>query len=224
MPAKKQTHICDEKCIHDDVMRRIHSEHLTMRPRVFFLAGSLLVGAGMAGAVIMSVFFTHVTLYRLRYDAALEYLDFGKSGMQPFMQVFPWVPFLIAVGGLCGGSYLLREYEISYKHRYTRLLLAFIALLLTLGYLLDRSGVNRHMGRVRTLHRFYQPHEHRPFIYGTVERVDGTTAYIRTPYNNMVALQLQSRPHGTPLKPGASVRAIGIWRGEVFEIQRILIR
>lgn len=209
MPAKSyaQTHICDQKCLHDEVMKHIYKDHIKMKPKLYFIAGSILLGVGMAGAVITSIFFTHLTLYRLRYDAT-----------------FPWVPFLIAIGGLLGGSYLLREYEVAYKHRLTRLLLAFAALLLTLGYLLDRSGAERHIVRLRPLYGLYQPHEHYPFVYGKVHHIDGHRAYIQTPYNQLITIELQSASTSSSLRPGSSLRAKGTWRGEVFVIETILMR
>lgn len=226
MPAKSydQTHICDQKCLHDEVMKHIYNDHVKMKPKVYFVLGSILLGAGMAGAVITSIFFTHLTLYRLRYDGVFEYFDVGREGMRTLMLVFPWIPFLIAVGGLIGGSYLLREYEVAYKHRSTRLLLAFTALLLTLGYLLDQSGAQRHIVRMRPLYGLYQPHERRPFVYGKIHHIDGHRAYIQTPYNQLVTIELQSASSSSSLRPGSSIQARGTWRGEVFVIETILMR
>lgn len=222
--SKKAQHVEDECCIHEDVMKQIHEDHIEMRPKVYFILGSALVGVGTAGAVITSILFTHVTLYKLRYDAAFEYLDLGSVGYTPFLQSFPWLPLGVAVVGLIGGARLLKEYELSYKHRYHRLLIAFIALILTLGFFLDRAGAEKHMTKMKPFDTLYDTTNHKPFIHGKVVRVNGPRALVLTPYNDKYVIDVSSSLKPVSLRPGQVIRATGEWDGEVFYTHVVLPR
>lgn len=221
---KPQTRRKEDCCIHEDVMKKIHEDDITMRPKVYFVAGSALVGVGMAGAVLTSIFFTNVTLYKLKYDAAFEYLGLGASGFSPFIRVFPWVPFLIAAGGLIGGSHLLKQYDVSYKHRYKRIIIAFVALILTLGFLLEVAGTNKRMEHLKPFKVFYNRHESNPFVYGKVIQVHGNRAIVRTPYNEKVFVDLRFVPRKHMIREGITIRAIGGWEENTFIIRRVLVR
>lgn len=214
-----KSHICD------DVMKQIETEHITMRPKLYFLFGSFLVGTGMAGAVVTSIFFTHVTLHRLQSDALFDYLDFGSSGLQPFITVFPWVPFMIAVVGLLGGSYLMHEYEMPNKYRYKRFALMFAAIVLTLGFLLDRTGIRRQIMKVTPLRSWYEyEYEHRPYLFGEVLEVNKDRAIILTPSRKKVYVSLRSIKDDLSLNEGSLIRALGAWEKEVFYIHHLLVK
>lgn len=215
----------DKSHIHEDVMKQIEKEHITMRPKIYFLVGSLLVGAGIAGAVITSVFFTHITLYRLQSDAVFDYLDFGTSGVQSFMTSFPWIPFIIAVFGLLWGSYLLHEYEMPAKYRYKRVILIFIAILLTSGYLLDRTGIRAHMMGYKPLRPWYgYENQRRPYILGRVIEIHKDGAVIMTPGRKKIFIRMQALKDNPTFVKGALIKALGAWEEEVFYIQHLRVK
>ncbi len=222
MSSKKSSSkkILDECCIHEDVMKQIHDEKITMRPKTYFVVGSALQGAGMAGAAIVSVFCTNVVIHKLRYDDVFGYMEFGGPGIRAILDVFPWVPFVVAIGGLVGGSHLLSKYEVSYKHRYTRIFIAFVALIITLGFLLDRVGVNKHIEKMAPLKPLYDTTKTKPYVHGRVEYVQGNIIVVSTPYNEEVRVLLESTPEAR-IQPGSRVRAIGEWKNADFQIHHV---
>jgi hypothetical protein len=214
----------DNHTIHEHVMKQIQQERIVMYPRAYFIIGSLLVGAGMAGAVVTSVFFTHITLYRLRYDAVFNYLDFGSPGLQPFMHAFPWGPFIIAVCGLLGGSYLLQEHEMPYKYRYKRVSLIFIALLITLGVMLDRSGIREQIANIRPLQGWYEYNEKRPYVFGKVVEIQDGVAIIVTPQNDRILMSVRSPSQWNMIGKGDMVHAIGGWSDNMFHVYHLRVK
>jgi len=61
MPAKKQKIDLTKK-----VMKKIESDTVSMKPKVYFIAGSVLTGIGFTGVFLASLFFFHLVFFRLR--------------------------------------------------------------------------------------------------------------------------------------------------------------
>lgn len=138
------------------VMREIKERHLKMKPKVYFIFGSLLLGIGVAGVVSLSAFFVNLIVFRLRIHKPFAFLVLGWPGLRGFILSFPWLPLVIAVAGLYGSSILLRKYEFSYKRSFISLIIALTALVLTLGFIVSKTGINQRMRRRRFLRRLYQ--------------------------------------------------------------------
>lgn len=223
MSHKRQS--SGEPHIHEDVMKEIHEKNLTMKPRMYFIAGSALVGVGLAGTMMVSIFFTNVTLYRLRYDAVFDYLGYGYDGLGPFIIIFPWLPFSIACFGLIGGAILFRKYEISYKREHFHLAIALIALILTLGFLLDKAGTNKHVQKLSGMDLLYGSEDLRkPYVYGVVVQVDNNRAFVSTPFEEVVMLDMRDLQRDIVLPPGSVVRALGTWNDDVLVVKHLLVK
>jgi hypothetical protein len=151
MPKAKKTKDLSQK-----VMNQIHREQVKMRPRLFFIAGSLFLGSGLAGAVVLATLFINLAFFRMRVHEPFGYLWFGHFGLGPFLTIFPWLPFLIAVFGIMGGLALIRHYDISYKKSFLGLGIGLVALVLTTGFLLDQIGLNERVERLAPLRPLYQ--------------------------------------------------------------------
>ncbi len=148
----KPTH----RLIHDQVMRRIKQEHIGMRPHWHFVMGSILLGVGMAGTIVVAGFFIHVALFRLRLHEPLAYLMLGRLGWRFFLLLFPWVPLIVAVGGLWGGAYLLRRFDLAYRKSFVGLVIALVAMVLALGWFFERVELGQRVMRIGQMRRLYQ--------------------------------------------------------------------
>lgn len=137
-------------------MKQIKKRKLKMRPKIYFVAGSLLLGIGLAGTTMLAIFFVNLVLFKLRIHRPFGFLILGRSGLRPFLLTFPWLSLLAALGGIIGGRALLKKYDISYKKSFWGLMIGLIALVLVLAFLLSRTGINEKMKRVPRLKRFYQ--------------------------------------------------------------------
>lgn len=99
------------------IMKEIRQKKVKMRPRIYFIAGSLLLSIGLAGTTILAIFFINLVLFRLRIHQPFGFLILGRPGLRPFLLTFPWLSLLVALGGIIGGRALLKKYDISYKKK-----------------------------------------------------------------------------------------------------------
>ncbi len=138
------------------VMKKIKSNELKMRPRVYFVMGSMLLGVGIVGVLMMTVLLTGAVFFRLRMGEAMGYLRLGKPGLSFFMRAFPWKVVGLTVVGFLSGSYLLKKHSKAYKVGLGWLVLGAVITVLGLGFLVDKTGVNEKLERRQQLKPLYE--------------------------------------------------------------------
>ena len=144
------------KDLSQKVMQEIKSREIKMRPRLYFVGGSVLLGLGLAGAIIIAVFFLNLFVFRLRILGPWNYLQFGRPGLRPFLTNFPWTVLLVSVVGIVAGLTLLKRYEFSYKKNFLVLTIVLVTVIGVLGFLLDRVGFNERIAPRRHMRPFYR--------------------------------------------------------------------
>jgi len=118
-------------------MEKIGRDEIKMRPRMFFIAGSLLVFLGLVASVVVSVFLVSLIQFSLRVH--------GPMGQYRFDQMtasFPWWAIVAAIGGLAIGVFLLRKYEFVYKHNKQMIMLGFILAIIFAGIIINATGLD----------------------------------------------------------------------------------
>ncbi len=135
------------KDLSQKVMEEIKRREVKMRPRFYFVGGSILLGLGLAGAVVTAVFFLNLFVFRLRVLGPMSCLR---------LTTFPWTTLFISVVGIAAGLTLLKRYKFSYKMNFLVLAIVLTIVIGTLGFLLDRIGFNERMMRRRHMRPFYK--------------------------------------------------------------------
>ncbi|KPJ70923.1 hypothetical protein AMJ51_00550 [Microgenomates bacterium DG_75] len=215
MPRTKK-----KKDLSQQVMKQIQKEKVRMKPRFYFVAGSILLGIGLAGAIVGAILFLNLTFFRMRIHGPLGFLWFGQFGLRPFLVTFPWLPLLIAVGGIFGGISLLRRYDISYKKSFLGLVIALLVLVLTMGFVLDQIGFNERLERIKPLHPFYPGHfKNQDWVMGEIIQIEDEEMVISTPQGEEVRILREEKtllPFGGDFEVGERIRGVGEWRDDVF--------
>ena len=197
------------------VMKQIHEKQLKIRPRIYFVAGSLLLGFGLAGTIAVAVFFINLFLFRVRTHGPFDYLWFGRFGLRPFLSIFPWIPFLIAIAGIFGGLILLKRYDISYKKNFWGLVISLVTFILVVGFFLDRVGFNEKLEGLRPVHPLYQNQfMGRDWIIGEIIQVEDRELIVVSPRGEKIRVVINKNsllPFGGDFKPGERIRAVGEW-------------
>lgn len=223
---KKTKKELEECCVHDDVMKEIQEKDINMRPKFYFIAGSVLLGIGIASAAVVSSFFVHVLIYKIRYEHAFEYLVFGRHGFELFLMTFPWVPLFVALGGLFGGWALLKNYDISYRQDFWKLMVGSCALIVGLGFVIDQTNVPQRVENMKMLKQIY--HRDRIdkefIIEGRVIGVENELIVIENKEGDRAVLYIQELPPTLPVKEGATIRALGTWDDDFFVVRRMVLR
>jgi len=137
----------ENKNLIQEVMNKIERGEVKMKPRIRFVLGSIFLGAGVAGALTVAVFFFNLAFFRLR--------SAGPCGLRLFLTTFPWAVAFVASIAVIVGIILLRRHEISYKKSFLGLVVGLVTLILTTAFLLDRVGFNERVGKHRWARPFY---------------------------------------------------------------------
>jgi len=201
-------------------MHRIKEDRVSIRPRGYFVLGTILLGIGLAGALLTALFALGLVLFQIRSAGPFDYLGLGRLGFPIFLRSFPWLASLIALAGITAGLTLIRRFDFSYKIGLVGIVVGLATLLLTLGFLLDRSGFSERAIRHRYLPRTLRTGlAGKSWIAGQVSTVGESHLEITTPLNERVTLIWNEKtllPEERTFKVGDYVRALGQREGNVF--------
>lgn len=212
--------------IANKVMQEIHKKGIRMRPRAYFLAGSLLLTAGLMVIFFIATFLFNIISFRLRVDAPHEFLRFGPPGMLPFFRLLPWLPLLIAVSLVFVGIHLLKKYEFSFKHNFAVIAAITIFLVIAAGFIIDRIGASRRLEILPPIKGFYQerlPGEN--WVIGEILEISGDSVRIKSLDGRKIVVILNETtmlPMGRNFKVGESIRAFGKWQDSVLHAEGIM--
>lgn len=123
--------------ISGNVMNEIRLGRLKMRPKIYFIAGSILTFIGLVSSILSSVFLIGLLRFSLRTHGPM-----GEYRLAQIVESFPWWILILAILGLAIGLWLVRRYNFSYKLNFKLVVFWFIAVLAVAGYLLDTTGLN----------------------------------------------------------------------------------
>lgn len=124
------------------VMDRIHHDNIKMRPRMYYVFGSLLLFLGCVSSILTSVFLVSLIRFSLR-----EHGPMGEYRLAEMISRFPWWAVAAAVIGLMAGIWMLRKYDFSYKSNGNVFIIGFVIAVILAGWLVDFFGLNAGLSR-----------------------------------------------------------------------------
>jgi len=133
-----------------EVMTKIKKGEITMKPKWYFVVGSLITGAGLVGASIGAIYLVNLTLFLLRKRGP------GLMKLELMLASFPWWVPILAITGIIVGIWLLKKYDFSYKKNFLLIIAAFIVSIVIAAWLIDYLGLNETWSRRGPMRRFYQ--------------------------------------------------------------------
>jgi hypothetical protein len=139
--------------ISDQVMEKIHGQHIRMRPKIYYFFGSLIIFIGLVFSVISSVFLVSLTRFSLRTHGPM-----GQLRLEQFLSSFPWWAPIFAIIGLITGILIMRKYDFSYKYNFPMLIVGFIFAVVIAGWTIDYLNLDTvwfQQGPMRSIMRQY---------------------------------------------------------------------
>jgi len=127
----------DLRSISHVVMEQINKKNITIRPRIYFLAGSFVTFVGLVASVVSSVFFVGIMRFALRSHGPM-----ASYRLEYLLDNFPWWAPILAIGGFTLGIWLLRQYDFSFKIKSSLLVLIFLLSVVAGGLVIDILGIN----------------------------------------------------------------------------------
>lgn len=213
------------KDLSKNVMKAIHDKHIRMRPKVYFVLGSLFLGIGLAGILITTAFFINLIFFRFGLYEPFDYLRFGRFGIRAFLQNIPWWPILLGISGIVGGLALLKYFDISYKKSFLGLSSGLIAMIFILGFVLNRINFNRRVSQLKPLKQFYQEKPRsKDWLIGKIIEINDERFLIMTSQGEQVNILIEKSticPLGRDFKVGTWVKVVGEKKGDLFITQGV---
>jgi len=146
MPKKKNKSKLEEK-----VMSQVKTGKISMKPKWYFAAGSLLLFSGVVSLSIGAIFLINLTIFTLRKRGPITCWR-----LQTMIENFPWWAPALAVIGIILGIWLLKKYDFSYKKNFALVVVSFILAVFFAGFLIDGLGLNDYWARRGSMKGFYQ--------------------------------------------------------------------
>jgi magnesium-transporting ATPase (P-type) len=127
----------DIKNITQEIMKKIDQGEIKMKPKWYFILGSIFTFMGLIGTVIVSTFSVGLIKFSLRSHGPIAQYKFDQ-----IMTSFPWWTLVLSILGLVLGIWLIRHYDFSYKIKPWLIIIGFILAIIIGGYIIDMTGVN----------------------------------------------------------------------------------
>lgn len=122
-------------------MEQIKKGKLKMRPKIYFIVGSILTFIGLVASIVISVFSIAIIKFILRSNGILGHK------LDRIFSIFPWWMLILAILSLVIGVLLVRKYDFSYKIDFKKaVILAILAIVLS-GWLVDALGLSDLLAR-----------------------------------------------------------------------------
>ncbi len=128
----------DIKNTTEEIMKKIEKRQLKMKPKIYFIAGTIFSGIGLALTISFSIFLTSLIRFYFRSRGGWM----AQYKVEQLLLNFPWWTVLFAVLSLLLGIFLIRKYDFSYKIKPWAIIVAFIMIILISAWFVDLLGFN----------------------------------------------------------------------------------
>lgn len=152
MPNKKIGNLKMEKQkrnIENKIMDKVLSGEVKMKPKWYFVLGSLASFVGLVGMIIGAIFLTNLTFFFIKKQGP------GTARINMMLESFPlWVPIL-AVAFIILGIWMLKKYDFSYKKNFIVVAITVVTAIILSALLIDYLGLNEQWAKRGPMRRFY---------------------------------------------------------------------
>jgi uncharacterized membrane protein YdcZ (DUF606 family) len=125
------------KNITQNVMNKIRHDKIKMRPKAYFIIGSLFSFMGLIASMLISIFLIGLIRFFLRTHGPM-----AEYRLEQMISSFPWWAIIVAILGLAIGIWILRRYDFSYKINFKIVVIIFIIAIIITGLIIDMTGLN----------------------------------------------------------------------------------
>jgi hypothetical protein len=139
--------------IRENVMDQIRENKISIKPKSYFVLGSIFTFAGLIISIISSIFLISIINFLLR-----EHGPMGSFRLSLMLSSFPWWLPILAIAVLIFGIWNLFKYDFSYKTNYLLIIIGFILAVVVAGWIIDRTGIDNlwlNQGPMRGVMRQY---------------------------------------------------------------------
>ncbi|PIP69169.1 hypothetical protein CO033_03240 [Candidatus Nomurabacteria bacterium CG_4_9_14_0_2_um_filter_32_10] len=125
------------KDIKENIMSQINNGKIKMKPKIYFILGSISTFIGLISSIVISIFLFGLVRFSLRTHGPM-----GQYKFDQMLSYFPWWTVVLAIFSLILGIWLIHKYDFSYKIKPWIIILIFILAIATVGIFIDIIGFN----------------------------------------------------------------------------------
>jgi hypothetical protein len=127
-----------------NIMRRIQSGEIAMRPRWQFTLFTILNFVGLIATAIVTIYLVNLVVFKLRLASSDRPMYGMQASLDYFASNFPWLAFVFGIVSLGLLLWLARKHDFSYRlGRW--LLLAVVLLSIGVGAALAFTSFNNRL-------------------------------------------------------------------------------
>jgi hypothetical protein len=123
--------------IRENVMDKIKENKISIKPKGYFILGSIFTFVGLIISIISSIFLISIINFLLR-----EHGPMGSFRLSLMINSFPWWLPILAVAALVFGIWNLFKYDFSYKTNYLLIIVGFIFAIVVASWVIDRTEID----------------------------------------------------------------------------------
>jgi hypothetical protein len=138
------------------IMAKVRSNEILMKPRWYFVLGSISMITGLVGLSIGVVFLTNLMFFLLR-----QHGPGSQWRLELILNSFSWWIPAVAFAGISLGVWLLKRFDFSYRKNFTLIAVGFITSIILAALAMDALGFNDIWSKRTPMRRFYQQLENR---------------------------------------------------------------
>ena len=146
MSRKKQIKIVNK------VMAKIKKGQTKMKPKIFFILGSIALVLGIIGTLVVLSFGVSIISLSIRSNSYM----FPKLKMLMILRQIPWWAPSASIIGTITSFLLLKNYDFSYKKNFGLIVVLVILSAIFVGWILNYSNLDRLLFNKGPMRRFYQ--------------------------------------------------------------------
>lgn len=135
--------------LENEIMKKVLSGKVNMKPKWYFVLGSILSFTGLVGTFIGTTFLANLVLFLIRKQGP------GTGRLIQMLESFPiWVP-LLAILFMGLGIWLLKKYDFSYKHNFMTLVIVLVVAIILSAIIINALGLNEIWSKKGPMKRLY---------------------------------------------------------------------
>jgi hypothetical protein len=208
----------------ENILAKIKSGELDMKPKWFFVGKSLLNLIGITIIFILAVYFLSFILFILRETGVMFIPGMGLHGFMYFITASPWLLVLL-VGLFLGVLYVLvTKFSFSYRRPLVYSLVGIVLFVIVMAATLHELGMHRRLQTFVERHEvpgmmplYKGSRERREEItFGKILRVDTTSFVLQSDDAVEFVVQFGDETklsRAVQLVPGAQVVVFGVTNG-----------
>lgn len=180
----------EKNSITDNIISRIKSGEIKMKPKVYFIIRAILLVLGIVALGLFAIYLVSFIFFYFRASGILFLPRFGVSSIGAFLGAVPWLLILVSLILVAGLEIFAKHLNFVWRQPIVYSLVAIIIIVILGGFVIDRTPLHPSLlrgaeeNRLPVVGQFYRDYGMAPphnLKYGIVVEKSEKNFKIKTP-------------------------------------------